>query len=94
MFVKYPVYVHPGDDSHAHGVALPDFPGCFSAADEWADIPGKVQEAVEVYCEGEDMELPKPGPLEGLRGLPEYQGGEWMMVTVNVDVSGIGHAAM
>ncbi len=29
----YPVYVHQGDAEHAHGVTLPDFPGCFSAAD-------------------------------------------------------------
>nr|WP_295580638.1 type II toxin-antitoxin system HicB family antitoxin [uncultured Lamprocystis sp.] len=28
----YPVYVHPGDADHAHGVTIPDFPGCFSAA--------------------------------------------------------------
>ena len=85
MVVKYPVYVHRGDGSHAHGVTLPDFPGCFSAADEWADIPSKVQEAIEVYCEGEDMELPPPSPIKALQGLPEYQGGEWMLVAVHVN---------
>ena len=35
----YPVYVHPGDADHAHGVTFPDFPGCFSAADDWSDLP-------------------------------------------------------
>jgi len=30
----YPVYVHLGDETHAHGVTIPDFPGCFSAADD------------------------------------------------------------
>ena len=30
----YPVYVHVGDDQYAHSVTIPDFPGCFSAADE------------------------------------------------------------
>ena len=37
----YPVYVHPGDESHAHGVTFPDFPGCFSAADEWCQATPK-----------------------------------------------------
>ncbi len=32
----YPAYIHIGDDQHAHGVTIPDFPGCFSAADEWS----------------------------------------------------------
>ena len=35
----YPVYVHMGDAKHAHGVTFPDFPGCFSAADEWSVRP-------------------------------------------------------
>ncbi len=36
---------HPGDhgdETHAQGVTLPDFPGCLSAADQWEDIPSKV----------------------------------------------------
>jgi predicted RNase H-like HicB family nuclease len=43
----FPVYVHVGDKDHAHGVTIPDLPGCFSAADEWEDLPRMVQEAVE-----------------------------------------------
>ena len=62
----YPVYVHPGDERHAHGVTFPDFPGCFSAADDWADLPRLIQEAVEVYFEGEAGEVPPPTPLEVL----------------------------
>ena len=34
----YPVYVHVGDKKHAHGIEFPDFPGCFSAADDWQEI--------------------------------------------------------
>lgn len=56
----YPVYVHVGDDTHAHGVTVPDFPGCYSAADNWDELPAKIQEAIEVYCEGEDMDIPRP----------------------------------
>jgi predicted RNase H-like HicB family nuclease len=83
----YPVYVHPGDDRHAHGVTIPDFPGCFAAADSWEALPDAIQEAVEVYFEGEDMAVPPPTPLERLTADPQYEGGVWMLF--DIDLSGI-----
>ena len=80
----YPVYVHVGDDTHAHGVTVPDFPDCYSAADSWDELPAKIQEAIEVYCEGEDMDIPAPTPLEVLAAQPEYQDGVWLLVDVDV----------
>ncbi|MCS4503431.1 hypothetical protein KBTX_03293 [wastewater metagenome] len=80
----YPVYVHPGDDSTAHGVTIPDFPGCFSAADTWEELPKAIQEAIEVYCEGEDMPLPAPTPLEKLASDERYHDGVWMLIDVDV----------
>jgi predicted RNase H-like HicB family nuclease len=80
----YPIYVHQGDSEHAHGITIPDFPGCFSAVDNWDDLPAMVQESIELYCEGEDMELPKPSSLEKLVKNKEYQGGIWMMLDINV----------
>ena len=65
----YPVYVHIGDAKTAHGMSLPDFPGCFSAADNWHDIPQKVQEAVECHMAGE--ELPIPSDEEAIKYLQE-----------------------
>jgi hypothetical protein len=44
-----------------------------------------VQEAIELYCDGEDMELPKPSSLEQLTKNKEYNGGIWMMLDVNID---------
>lgn len=79
----YPVYVHIGDDHHAHGVVIPDFPGCFSAADEWQDLPRMIQEAIELWCEGEDMALPQPTALEQLVSNPDYQDGVWMLIDVD-----------
>ena len=79
----YPVYVHPGDERHAHGVIVPDFPGCFSAADEWDQIPARVQEAVGLYCEGEDMDLPEPTPLDVLMRDEQYQDGVWLLVDID-----------
>ena len=81
----YPVYVHPGDERHAHGVTFPDFPGCFSAADEWADLPRLIQEAVEVYFEGEAVEVPPPTPLEVLARDPAYAGGIWLLVDIDLE---------
>jgi predicted RNase H-like HicB family nuclease len=83
----YPVYVHPGDDRHAHGVTIPDFPGCFAGADSWEVLPDAIQEAVEVYFEGEDMAVPPPTPLEKLAAEPHYEGGVWMLF--DIDLSGI-----
>ena len=80
----YPVYVHLGDEKHAHGATIPDFPGCFSAADELDDLPAQVQEAVEVYFEGEEVEVPTPTPLEVLAAGPEYQGGVWMLIDIDL----------
>ena len=79
----YPVYVHPGDDQHAHGVIIPDFPGCFSAADDWYQIPAMVQEAIELYCEGENIDLPEPSPLDVLMKDAQYQDGLWLLVDID-----------
>lgn len=81
----YPVYVHPGDERHAHGVTFPDFPGCFSAADEWADLPRLIQEAVEVYFEGEAGAVPPPTPLEVLARDPAYADGIWLLVDIDLE---------
>jgi predicted RNase H-like HicB family nuclease len=81
----YPVYVQVGDKKHAHGVVFPDFPGCFSAADHWEDLPAMIQEAVEAHFGGESELIPKPTPIEKLVKNPEYTGGVWMLV--NIDLS-------
>jgi len=81
----FPVYVHMGNKKHANGVVFPDFPGCFSAADHWEDLPAMIQEAVEAHFGGESESIPKPTPLEKLVKKPEYIGGVWMLV--NIDLS-------
>lgn len=80
----FPVYVHTGDDKYAHGAEIPDFPGCFSAADNWDELAGNIQEAIELYCEDEDMAIPAPSSLTELMANPSYQGGIWMMVDIDV----------
>ena len=80
----YPVYVHPGDATHSHGAEVPDFPGCFSAADDWQELPRRVQEAVEVWCMGEDMDLPAPTALNELAANTGFSGGVWMLLDIDV----------
>ncbi|MCB1919744.1 MAG: type II toxin-antitoxin system HicB family antitoxin [Candidatus Competibacteraceae bacterium] len=80
----YPVYVHLGDETHAHGVTIPDFPGCFSAADRWEDLPANIQEAIEVWCEDENIALPTPTSLESLIKQPDYQDGVWMLIDIDL----------
>ena len=81
----YPAYVNLDDEQHAHGAILPDFAGCFSAADNYADIPQNIQEALELYAEeDEEFEIPEPSDIEHLEASGEYAGGVWMLVDVDV----------
>jgi len=82
--MRYPIYVHLGDAQHALGVTIPDFPGCFSAADDSAELSAQVQEAVEVYCEGEELVIPPPTPLDALADHVHYQGGVWLLVDIDL----------
>lgn len=81
----YPVYVHVGDANHAHGVTIPDLPGCFSAADDWQDLLGAIQEAVEVYFEDEVQAIPTPSELTNLMLDPQYQDGVWMLAEIDLE---------
>ena len=80
----YPVYIHLGDESHAHGASFPDFPGCFTAADRLDDLPKYAQEAVETWFMGENKVLPKASAIEHWADNPDYQGGLWMLVDIDV----------
>jgi len=79
----YPIYVQVGDEKHAHGIEFPDFPGCFSAADDWQEINRTAQEAVECHMAGENLPVPAPTALEKLAADPRYQGGVWMLVEID-----------
>ena len=80
----YPVYVHK-DDGSAFGATVPDFSGCFSASDTWTDLPKMIQEAIELYCDGEDFSIPAPTPLDRLISNPDFTGGQWIFVDVDIN---------
>lgn len=81
----YPVYVHPGDAKRAHGVTFPDFPGCFAAADDWADLPAAIQDAVQAHFHGEGAQaVPEPTALQVLAADRQYKGGMWLLADVDL----------
>ena len=77
----YPVYVHC-DKGTAYGAIVPDFEGCFAAADSLRDLPAAVQEAAEALFEGEDAGIPEPSDPEKLNG-EEFQGGSWAFIDID-----------
>jgi len=79
----YPAYIHAGDAKHAHGVEFPDFPGCFSAADEWENLPVAAQEAVEAhFADGEPV--PAASALDQWLHHPDYQDGARMLLEIDL----------
>ena len=66
MMIIYHAVVHKDEDS-AWGVHFPDLPGCFSAADDFADVQANASEAVALYLEGE--KAPKPSTIEKIRDM-------------------------
>lgn len=82
--MNYIAIIHKGEGT-AYGVTLPDFPGCFSAADSLEDVPRNIQEAVELWAEGEEVEPPVPSSFEDVAQSEAAQGGMLMLVDINFD---------
>ena len=72
------------DAERVHGVTFPDFPGCFSAAAEWVDLPAAIPEAVQAHFHGEPETVPPPTALELLAADPQDEGGAWLLADVKV----------
>lgn len=79
----YPIYVHKEADS-AYGAAFPDFPGCFTAADDLNDLPRAAQEAVEAHFGVDDDPIPSPSSPESWAADPDFQGGYWLLVDIDL----------
>lgn len=86
----YPAYIHK-DEHSAWGATLPDFPGCFAAADALDNLPAALQEAVEVYFEGEAMDVPAPTSPDALPRDRAYTGGQWLLVNIDVARMALSH---
>jgi len=81
--MRYAAYVHAGDDEHAFGAIVPDFPGCFAAADDEIELTDRIQEAIELFCEDEGQAIPEPSRLGNLMKDDQYEGGAWVLVDID-----------
>lgn len=65
MKIQYPILIEKGDDKTAWGIIVPDIPGCFSAADNDADILTNAREAILFHLASLG-EIPKPSRLSDI----------------------------
>ena len=79
----YPLYVHQGADS-AYGAIFPDFPGCFTAADDLQELPTAAQQAVEAHFGADDDPIPSASRPQDWEGQPDYSGGFWLLVDIDL----------
>lgn len=92
--MRYPVAIESGDARHAHGVVVPDLPGCFSAGDTLDEALTNTQEAILLHLEGlldDGKAIPKPSAIEKLRRKREFK--SWTWAVVDVDMSQLGDKA-
>ena len=81
----YPVIVHK-DPVSDYGITVPDFPGVFSGGSSLDEALANVQDALETYYEGEEVEaLPVPTPLDTVIVSDAAHSGAVVLVDVNFD---------
>lgn len=84
--MRYPVVVHKDPESD-YGVTVPDLPGCFSAGETFDEALEQAVEAIETHLEGLLMDgepVPPPHPIEYHQSNPQYAGGVWAVVSVDL----------
>ena len=84
--MKYPVLIHKEDESD-YGVTIPDIPGCFTSGSTIDDAMVNVQQAVELYFEGEDIIPPEPSEIAKLIASETFYIDNGFWVLVNIDFS-------
>ena len=85
--MKYPIAIEMGGPKKSWGVAVPDLPGCFSAADSGIDEAiENAKEAIELWIEvalDQGMEIPRPSMITDLKKKKEYKGWIWAVAEVD-----------
>ena len=84
--MTYPVVIHKerGTD---YGVSVPDLPGCFSAGETMQKALESAGEAIAAHIEGmliDGNRVPPPGTIDTHRENPDYAGGVWAIVPVDL----------
>ncbi len=84
--MRFPVVIHKDPDSD-YGVTVPDLPGCFSAGETIDEALNQVVEAIELHLDGmlqDHQALPTPRPMEVHQHNPDYIGGIWALVAIDL----------
>lgn len=84
--MQYPVVIHKDPES-CYGVTVPDLPGCFSAGETLDEALANAAEGIECHIEGLLMngeDIPVPQTLEIHHQDPEFEGGIWGIVPVEL----------
>src|SRR5659263_132489 len=84
--VRYPVVIHKEKGSD-YGVSIPDLPGCFSAGRTMQEALESAREAAAAHIEGLRLDgdrVPSPTSIDAHQGNPDYAGGVWALVPVNL----------
>src|SRR3989338_2265605 len=84
--MRYPIVIHkePASD---YGVTVPDLPGCFSAGRTVDETIESAHQAIECHLEGlllDHEPIPAPKDIEAYRNDPQYAGGIWALVAVDL----------
>jgi predicted RNase H-like HicB family nuclease len=78
----FPVVIHK-DPSSDYSVTIPDMPGCFTAGKTIEDAVANIQDAAECHYTGEPS-FPIASPIERWMNDPDYAGGTWVLVDVDL----------
>ena len=85
--MRYPVVIEPGTASTAHGVIVPDLPGCFSAGDSLEQALIQAEQAIEAWIDAAldaGQDIPPPSPIDALRASHKAWR-QWTWALVRVD---------
>ncbi len=83
----FPIAISVGDEKYAHGVEVPDLPGCFSAGDTLDEAIANAHEAIDLHLSGmsDDNEpLPVAKTVEFYREKKDYAGRVWALVDIDI----------
>ena len=85
--MRYPVVIEPGTESTAHGVVVPDLPGCFSAGDSLEEAMTHAEEAIAAWIDAAldaGADIPAPSSLDQLRKRHKaWRHWVWALVAVD-----------
>ena len=84
--MHYPIVIHK-DIASDYGVIVPDLPGCFSAGTTMDEAMTMAREAIECHIGGLLLDgdpLPALQSLEIHQENPEYAGGIWCIVDIDI----------